>query len=64
VEEARRYAGGVDDPALLATAFAGVAGSMSSNAIVVRGNAPKGLLWQMELFSTIFTTMLTQNMLR
>lgn len=48
VEEARRYAGGVDDPALLATAFAGVAGNMSSNAIVVRGNAPKGLLWQME----------------
>ncbi len=48
VEEARRYAGGVDDPALLATAFAGVAGNMSSNAIVVRGNAPKGLLWLME----------------
>lgn len=48
VEEARRYAGGVDDPALLATAFAGVAGNMASNAIVVRGNAPKGLLWQME----------------
>ncbi len=48
VEEARRYAGGVDDPAQLATAFAGVAGNLSSNAIVVRGNAPKGLLWQME----------------
>jgi hypothetical protein len=48
MEEASRYAGGIDDPARLATAFAGVAGSLSSNAIVIRGNAPKGLLWRME----------------
>nr|NQU92622.1 carboxypeptidase-like regulatory domain-containing protein [Bacteroidota bacterium] len=48
VEEARRYAGGVDDLAQLATSFAGVAGNLSSNAIAVRGNASKGLLWQME----------------
>ncbi|MBN1145113.1 MAG: TonB-dependent receptor [Bacteroidales bacterium] len=48
MEEASRYAGGIDDPAHLATAFAGVAGSLSSNAIVIRGNAPKGLLWRME----------------
>jgi hypothetical protein len=48
MEEASRYAGGIDDPARLASSFAGVAGSMSSNAIVIRGNAPKGLLWRME----------------
>ncbi len=48
MEEASRYAGGIDDPARLATSFAGVAGSLSSNAIVIRGNAPKGLLWRME----------------
>jgi hypothetical protein len=48
MEEASRYAGGIDDPARLASSFAGVAGSLSSNAIVIRGNAPKGLLWRME----------------
>ena len=48
MEEASRYAGGIDDPARLASAFAGVAGNLSSNAIVIRGNAPKGLLWRME----------------
>jgi len=48
VEEASRYAGGFDDPARLASAFAGVASSMASNGIVVRGNAPKGLLWKLE----------------
>jgi hypothetical protein len=48
VEESSRYAGGFDDPARLASAFAGVASSMASNGIVVRGNAPKGLLWKLE----------------
>lgn len=48
MEEASRYAGGFDDPARLASSFAGVAGNLSDNAIVIRGNAPKGLLWQME----------------
>jgi len=48
VEEARRYAGGVDDPAQLVTAFAGVAGSLNGNAIAIRGNAPKSMLWRME----------------
>lgn len=48
MEEASRYAGGIDDPARLASSFAGVAGNLSSNAIVIRGNAPKGLLWFME----------------
>jgi len=49
VEEARRYAGGIDDPARLASSFAGVTvGAPQDNAIVVRGNSPKGLLWQIE----------------
>jgi len=48
MEEANRFAGGFDDPAHLASSFAGVADNMNSNGIVIRGNAPKGLLWQME----------------
>ncbi len=49
MEEASRYAGGFDDPARLAASFAGVAGgSLDDNALVIRGNAPKGMLWQME----------------
>ncbi|MBN2763646.1 MAG: carboxypeptidase-like regulatory domain-containing protein, partial [Bacteroidales bacterium] len=49
MEEANRYAGGIDDPARLVTSFAGVSSaSVRSNGIVIRGNAPKGLLWRME----------------
>lgn len=49
VEEARRYAGGFDDPARLAGSFAGVAtGYLDDNSIIIRGNAPKGLLWRLE----------------
>jgi hypothetical protein len=50
VEETRRYAGGMDDPARLVTAFAGVTagGNNQDNAIVIRGNAPKTVLWRVE----------------
>jgi hypothetical protein len=48
VEEARRYAGGFDDPARLVSAFAGVSSNVTSNAIVVRGNNPQSLQWKME----------------
>ena len=48
VEEAARYAGGMDDPARLVSAFAGVASTVGNNGIVVRGNAPKFLQWRME----------------
>lgn len=50
VEETRRYAGGVDDPARMASAFAGVTstGGVQQNALVIRGNAPKGVLWRLE----------------
>ncbi|TRX59993.1 carboxypeptidase-like regulatory domain-containing protein [Fulvivirga sp. M361] len=48
VEEAKRYAGGFDDPARLAASFAGVSSGIQSNGIVVRGNNPQSLLWRME----------------
>lgn len=47
-EEASRYAGGFDDPARLASAFAGVASNVGDNGIVVRGNAPRSLQWRLE----------------
>ncbi|MCD8260377.1 MAG: carboxypeptidase-like regulatory domain-containing protein [Bacteroides sp.] len=48
VEEASRYAGGMDDPARLASSFAGIAPSISNNGISVHGNAPHLLQWKME----------------
>lgn len=48
VEEAKRYAGGFDDPARLASSFAGIGSNMGNNGIVVRGNAPKFLQWKLE----------------
>ncbi len=49
VEETRRFAAGLNDPSRMATAFAGVsAASGDGNALVIRGNAPNGLLWRME----------------
>jgi hypothetical protein len=49
VEDAQRYAGGMDDPSRLAGAFAGVIpNTVDNNEIVIRGNAAKGLLWRLE----------------
>jgi hypothetical protein len=49
VEETRRYAGGMDDPARMASAFAGVTvGNIQDNAIIIRGNSPKGVAWRLE----------------
>ncbi|MDR1202806.1 MAG: carboxypeptidase-like regulatory domain-containing protein [Tannerellaceae bacterium] len=48
MEEANRYAGGLDDPARLATSFAGVAGTPGTNAIAIRGNSPQFLQWKLE----------------
>ena len=49
VEETQRYAGGMDDPARLASSFAGVSNpSISDNGISIRGNNPDGLLWRIE----------------
>jgi hypothetical protein len=49
VEETRKYAAAVNDPARMATSFAGVvqAGDGNNN-ISIRGNSPNGLLWRME----------------
>ncbi|HBF89393.1 MAG TPA: prevent-host-death protein [Bacteroidales bacterium] len=49
VEEAQRFAGGMDDPSRLASTFAGVTPStVDNNEIVIRGNASKGILWKLE----------------
>jgi len=49
VEEARRYAGGWDDPGRLVASFAGVTTDViRDNTIIIRGNSPKGLLWRLE----------------
>lgn len=49
VEDTKRYAGSLGDPSRMAANFAGVVGANDSrNDIVVRGNSPAGMLWQME----------------
>lgn len=49
VEETQRYAAAVNDPLRMATAFPGVlAADDGNNSIIIRGNAPSGLLWKME----------------
>ncbi len=48
VEEASRFAGGMDDPARLVSSFAGVSPSVSTNGISVHGNAPSLLQWRLE----------------
>lgn len=49
VEETGRYAGALNDPARMVSAFAGVSGDAEgNNDIVVRGNSPRGLLWRLE----------------
>ncbi len=49
VDETKRYAGALGDPSRMAANFAGVvSGNDSRNDIVVRGNSPTGMLWQME----------------
>ncbi|MCX6141446.1 MAG: TonB-dependent receptor [Candidatus Kapabacteria bacterium] len=49
LEDTKRYAGALGDPSRMAQNFAGVVGANDSrNDIVVRGNSPAGMLWQME----------------
>lgn len=44
-----RFAGSRQDPARMATNFAGVSGANDGrNDIVIRGNSPAGLLWRLE----------------
>lgn len=65
VEEAGRYSGALQDPARMATNFAGVSGANDGrNDIIIRGNSPIGVLWRLEgidipspnHFSTLGTT--------
>lgn len=49
VEETGRFAGSFNDPARMAMSFAGVApNNTGSNELIIRGNSPQGLLWQLE----------------
>jgi hypothetical protein len=49
VEDTKRFAGSMGDPARMASAFAGVTiGSDENNSLVVRGNSPRGVLWKVE----------------
>ena len=49
LDDTKRYAGALGDPSRMAANFAGVIGGNDSrNDIVVRGNSPTGMLWQLE----------------
>ncbi len=49
VEETKRYAGSVQDPSRMVSAYAGVTSDpQGDNSIIVRGNSPKGILWRLE----------------
>jgi hypothetical protein len=49
VEESQRYAGARNDVSRMATNYAGVSAANDAvNDIVIRGNSPIGLLWQLE----------------
>jgi hypothetical protein len=49
IDDTKRYAGSLGDPSRMAANFAGVAsGNDARNDIVVRGNSPSGMLWQLE----------------
>lgn len=49
IEQSTRFAASINDPARLALSFAGVSTQNDiTNEIVIRGNAPKGLLWRLE----------------
>jgi len=49
MDETKRYAGALGDPSRMAANFAGVvSGNDANNDIVVKGNSPMGMLWQLE----------------
>lgn len=48
-EQTKRFAGGFDDPSRILSNFAGVTNTQNSeNDIIVRGNSPKYIQWQLE----------------
>lgn len=49
VEQTNRFSGSRNDPARMASNFAGVSGANDArNDIIIRGNSPLGLLWRLE----------------
>lgn len=49
VEQTSRFSGSRNDPARMASNFAGVSGANDArNDIIIRGNSPMGLLWRLE----------------
>lgn len=49
VEESQKFAAAVNDPARMASSFAGVVSTDDgNNSISIRGNSPMGLKWRME----------------
>ena len=49
VEETQKFAAAVNDPARMATSFAGVVSADDgNNNVSIRGNSPNGLQWRME----------------
>lgn len=49
VEETRKFAAAVNDPARMVSSFAGVVTTNDgNNGISIRGNSPNGLLWRLE----------------
>ncbi len=49
VQETKRYAGAIDDPARMVSAYAGVnIDAEGNNDIIVRGNSSRGILWRLE----------------
>lgn len=49
IAETERFAGSRQDPARMASNYAGVQGTDDSrNDIIIRGNSPSGLLWRLE----------------
>jgi hypothetical protein len=49
IEDTKKYAGSLGDPSRMAANFAGVSGANDArNDIIIRGNSPAGLLWQLE----------------
>lgn len=48
MEEANRFAGGINDPARLVSAFAGISASNNGNGVSVHGNAPQMMKYRIE----------------
>lgn len=47
-DQIRRFAAGLNDPSRIASNFAGVASAGDGNSLIIRGNAPNGMLWRLE----------------